>query len=160
MSYSIIAAVGKNNELGKDNHLIWYLPNDLKFFKETTMNKSIIMGRNTFQSLPRLLPNRHHIVLSSSTNFPEEVEVYRNLIELLSAYEDCPEELFVIGGASIYRQFIDYSDKLYLTEVDAECKDADVFFPTFDKMNYDREVLKENSDNGIAYKHVLYRRVK
>ena len=62
MSFSIIAAIGKNNELGKDNNLIWHLPNDLKFFKETTTGKTIIMGRRTFESLPRLLPNRHHIV--------------------------------------------------------------------------------------------------
>lgn len=158
MSYSIIAAVGKNNELGKDNHLIWSLPNDLKFFKQMTMNKSIIMGRNTFESLPKLLPNRHHIVLSSSTNFPPEVEVYRNLIELLTAYEKYPEELFVIGGASIYKQFIDYCDNLYLTEVNASCPEADVYFPTFNKDDYDRTILKENSDNGISYQHVLYRR--
>ena len=158
MSYSIIAAVGKNNELGKDNHLIWRLPNDLKFFRETTSHKTIIMGSNTFRSLPKLLPNRHHIVLSSKSEFPSEVEVYKNISDLLKAYQNNPEELFVIGGASIYRQFIEYCNKLYLTEVEAECSDADVYFPTFNKDDFDREVLKENSDNGIYYKHVLYRR--
>ena len=106
MSYSIIAAVGKNRELGKDNHLIWHLPNDLKFFKRTTSGKTIIMGRRTFESLPKMLPNRKHIVLSSSSDFPEEVEVYNELKELLDAYKDTDEELFVIGGASIYRLFI------------------------------------------------------
>ncbi len=74
--FSIIAAIGKNNELGKDNKLIWYLPNDLKFFKNTTMNKKIIMGSNTFKSLGRLLPNREHIVLSSKNDYPSEVKCF------------------------------------------------------------------------------------
>ena len=159
MSYSIIAAVGKNRELGKDNHLIWHLPNDLKFFKETTTGKTIIMGRRTFESLPKMLPNRKHIVLSSSSDFPEEVEVYNELKELLDAYKDTDEELFVIGGASIYRLFIDIADKMYLTEVNAECSDADAYFPEFNQSDFDREVLKENEDEGIQYKHVLYKRI-
>ena len=115
MSFSIIAAIGKNNELGKDNNLIWHLPNDLKFFKETTTGKTIIMGRRTFESLPRMLPNRHHIVLSSSEDFPEEVTVYKTLEELLEDLKDKDEEMFIIGGASIYKTFIDYCDKMYLT---------------------------------------------
>ena len=159
MSYSIIAAVGKNRELGKDNHLIWHLPNDLKFFKETTTGKTIIMGRRTFESLPKMLPNRKHIVLSSSSDFPEEVEVYNELKELLDAYKDTDEELFVIGGASIYRLFIDIADKMYLTEVNAECSDADAYFPEFNQSDFDREVLKENEDEGIQCKHVLYKRI-
>ena len=77
MSYSIIAAIGKNRELGKNNNLIWHLPNDLKFFKEVTSNHTIIMGRKTFDSLPRMLPNRKHIVLTSSENLPSEVEFYK-----------------------------------------------------------------------------------
>ena len=156
MSYSIIAAIGKNRELGKDNSLIWHLPNDLRFFKETTTGKTIIMGRKTFESLPRMLPNRKHIVLSSSSDFPEEVIVYKELKELLDAYKDSKEELFVIGGASIYKLFIDIADKLYLTEIDAECPSADAYFPEFNKDEYNREVLAENEDNGIKYKHVLY----
>ena len=75
MSYSIIAAIGKNRELGKDNDLIWHLPNDLKFFREVTNGKTIIMGRKTFYSLPKMLPNRKHIVISSSNNFNSEVKV-------------------------------------------------------------------------------------
>ena len=159
MSFSIIAAIGKNNELGKDNNLIWHLPNDLKFFKETTTGKTIIMGRRTFESLPRMLPNRHHIVLSSSNDFPSEVSVYNNLDDLLKDYKDSEEELFVIGGASIYKLFLDYSDKLYLTEIDAS-EEADAYFPKFDKNDFEYELLKENEDNGIKYKHVLYKRIK
>ena len=158
MSYSIIAAIGKNNELGKNNDLIWHLPGDLKFFKETTTGKTIIMGRRTFESLPRMLPNRHHIVISSSNDFPEEVEVFNSLESLLEKYKDIKDELFVIGGASIYKLFLDYADKLYLTEIDAECKDAEAYFPKFNKSDFNREELLENEDNGIKYKHVLYKR--
>ncbi len=160
MSFSIIAAIGKNNELGKDNALIWHLPGDLKFFKETTTGKTIIMGRRTFESLPRMLPNRHHIVISSSNNFPQEVSVYNTIDDLLKDYKDSNEELFVIGGASIYKAFLDLSNKLYLTEIDAEDKNADAYFPTFDKSLYDMEVLKENEDEGIKYRHVLYKKIK
>lgn len=158
MSYSIIAAIGKNNELGKDNDLIWRLKNDLKFFREVTTGHTIIMGRKTFESLPKMLPNRKHIVLSSSENFPSEVEVYKELKDLLESLKNSEEEIFIIGGGSIYKSFIDHADKLYLTEIDASYKEADTYFPTFDKENYDREVLKENEENGISYKHVLYKR--
>jgi len=158
MSYSIIAAIGKNRELGKDNNLIWNLPNDLKFFKQITSNHAIIMGRKTFDSLPKMLPNRKHIVLTRSENLPSEVEVYKELKQILERYKDSTEEIFIIGGASIYSQFLEYSDKLYLTEIDEEEKNADVFFPKFDKSNYTSELIKENEDHGIKYKHMVYRR--
>lgn len=156
MSYSIIAAIGKNRELGKDNDLIWHLPNDLKFFRKVTSNHTIVMGRNTFESLPRMLPNRKHIVLTSRDGLPSEVEVYRELKQILEKYKDTEEEIFIIGGASIYTQFLEHSSKLYLTEIDAEEETASVHFPEFDQQQYDREVLQENEDNGISYKHVLY----
>ena len=160
MSYSIIAAIGKNNELGKNNDLIWHLPNDLKFFREITTGKTIIMGRKTFESLPKMLPNRHHIVLSSLTDFPKEVDVYKDLKSILEYYNNCDEELFVIGGASIYKLFLPFSDKLYLTEIDAECKNADAYFPVFNKEDYEKNILMENEDNNIKYKHVLYKKIK
>ena len=156
MSYSIIAAVGKNLELGKNNDLIWSIPGDLKFFREVTKGHKIIMGRNTFDSLPRMLPGRKHIVLSSREDFPSEVEVFKNLKDLLLKYKDCEEEIFVIGGGSIYSLFLEYCDKLYLTEIDEEDKSASVYFPFFDKNLYDSEIIGNNSDLGISYKHVLY----
>lgn len=156
MSYSIIAAIGKNRELGKDNDLIWSLPGDLKFFRNTTSGHTIIMGRNTFDSLPRMLPNRKHIVLSSREDFPSEVEVYKELKSILEKYKESSEEIFIIGGASIYELFLEYCDKLYLTEIDSEDRDASVYFPEFDKSLYNREELLNGEDNGISYKHVLY----
>lgn len=158
MSYTMIAAIGKNNELGKDNKLIWTIPNDMKFFKEKTTGHTIIMGRKTFESLPRMLPNRHHIVLSSSNNFPIEVEHYNNINELLNNYKDSLEELFVIGGGSIYKAFINYSAKMYLTEIDEACNEADAFFPKFTEDDWQKEILDEDECNGISYKHVLYKR--
>ena len=116
------------------------------------------MGRKTFESLNGLLKNRHHVVLSSSNCFPSEVDVYDNLESLLKDYDNKDEEIFIIGGESIYKEFIDTSDKLYLTEIDSECKDATTYFPYFDKSKFDKEILKENSDDGINYKHVLYKR--
>ena len=158
MSYSIIAAIGKNRELGKDNDLIWSLPGDLKFFRNTTSGHTIIMGRNTFDSLPRMLPNRKHIVLSSREDFPSEVEVYKELKSILEKYKESSEEIFIIGGASVYAQFLEHSDKMYLTEIDAEDKNADVFFPEFNHEDYTSELIKENEDNGVKYKHMVYRR--
>lgn len=153
--YTIIAAIGKNRELGRDNKLLWSLKGDLKFFKEKTTNHTIIMGRKTFESLGRLLPNRKHVVISSSNDFPEEVDVYNNIESLLSHYKDSSEELFIIGGAKIYSEFINYATKMYLTLVDGEF-DADVYFPMFDENDWTKTVLSENEENGLKYKHVLY----
>lgn len=160
MSYTIIAAIGKNNELGENNNLIWHLPQDLKFFKETTMGKTIVMGRKTFESLPKLLPGRKHIVLSSSNNFPGEVTVYHSIEEFIGNTSVLDEEIFVIGGASIYKAFVEYASKMYLTHIDATCKTADAFFPEFNNEEWDSEFIKDNEDKGITYKHVLYKRKK
>ena len=158
MKLSIIAAIGKNNELGKDNDLIWRFKDDMKFFRETTKGHKMVMGRKTFESLPGLLPGREHIVISrKSLLLPKEVKLYNNIYSFLEDYENINEEIFDIGGASMYKALLDYTDKLYLTEIEAESK-ADVYFPEFDKNLFDREVLKENEENGIEFKHVLYKR--
>ena len=160
MNISMIASVGKNNELGKNNDLIWHLRKDLKFFKEVTTNHVIVMGRKTFESLPKILPNRHHIVITSKDYIDDEVEVFKNIDSFLEAYKDYEDEIFIIGGSSIYREFLDYSNKLYLTEIDEEDKNADVYFPMFDKSLWERSIIDEDVDNNISYKHVLYRRLK
>ncbi len=158
MNISMIAAVGKNNELGKNNGLIWDLKEDLKFFKETTMGHPVVMGRNTFLSLPKVLPGRKNIVISDVDLINDKIEVYRSIKEFLQNYENFEEELFIIGGASIYRQFIDLASKLYLTEIDATDKDADVYFPEFNKDNYERILLSRNDNSDPKYEHVLYKR--
>lgn len=161
MNLTLIAAVGKNNELGKNNDLIWRFKDDMKFFRETTMGHHMIMGRKTFQSLPKLLAGRKHLVLTrSDLEFPEEVDVYQSVEEFIEAYKDSDEEIFDIGGASIYKELLDYANKLYLTEIEAEDKEADVYFPDFNKEEFDRQVLTHFQDEktGIQYKHVLYKR--
>ena len=157
--FKIIAAKGLNNELGYNNDLIWHLPEDLKFFKEVTSNHTIVMGENTFFSLPRLLPNRKHIVLSQSgKEFTDEVIVYNDFNKFLEDYKNKDEDIFVIGGGMIYKLFIDYADELYLTEIEDSFNEATVYFPKFDKNLFAKEILCEHDDNNIKYAHVLYRR--
>lgn len=159
MKLSMIAAIGEKNELGKDNDLLWYLPNDLKFFKQVTTGKTILMGRKTFESLPKLLPNRKHIVLSKNNNeFPNEVTVYKNKEDFINDYKATNEEIFVIGGGAIYKLFINDVSDIYLTEVDANDNTATVYFPNFNKEEFNRELIDEDSYNNISFKHVLYRR--
>ena len=156
MELSMIAAVGKGNELGKNNELIWNIPNDLKFFKEKTIGKTVVMGANTFHSIGKPLPKRTNIVITHQNI--DKVLIYRSIREFLIDYKNKTEEVFIIGGASIYKEFIDYASKLYLTEIDEVCNDATVYFPTFDKTLYEKEILSENEENNLNYKHVLYRR--
>ena len=155
----LIAAIGKNNELGKDNKLIWHLKEDLKFFKEQTKGKKIVMGYNTYISLPSLLEDREHIVLTHrNIEFPEEVKVYHDKQLLIEELKKLKEEIYIIGGASIYSQFIEYSDQLILTEIDSTYKEADAYFPYFDRKMWNRTLLSEKEEKGIKYKHVKYKR--
>lgn len=158
MDINLIAAIGKNNELGKNNDLIWRLKGDMKFFRETTMGHPIVMGRKTFESLPKVLPGRKNIVISSNEILNDEIEKYKSLKEFLLKYKEFNEDVFIIGGASIYNQFIDLASKLYLTEIDAVDKDADVYFPLFNKEEWNKEIISEKEENDIKYNHVLYKR--
>ena len=118
------------------------------------------MGKNTFKSLPKVLPNRKNVVLTFHDDvevLPNDVEVFHGIEDFLEGYKDYSDEIFIIGGASIYKQFLKYADSLYLTEVDAS-SEADVYFPEFDKSLYEKEIVLENSDNDIKYRHVIYRR--
>lgn len=158
MDINVIAAIGKNNELGKNNDLVWRLKGDMKFFRETTMGHPIVMGRKTFESLPKVLPGRKNIVISSNEILNDEIERYKSIKEFLLKYKEFNEDVFIIGGASIYKQFIDLASKLYLTEIDAVAKDADVYFPMFNKLEWNKEIISEKEENDIKYNHVLYKR--
>lgn len=160
MDINLIAAIGKNNELGKNNDLIWKLKGDMKFFRETTMGHPIVMGRKTFESLPKVLPGRKNIVISTNEIKNEEIEVYKNIKDFLLKYQEYGDDIFIIGGASIYKQFIDLATNMYLTEIDGEEKSADVYFPSFDKKEWEKEILLSNQENSINFKHVLYKRKK
>lgn len=153
---TLIAAIGRNNELGKGNDLIWKIPADLAFFKEHTINKKIIMGKNTLDSLPRLLPKRLHLVLThQNIEENEQLKVFHDIKELDKYLEELDEEVMVIGGAQIYKQFIDRADSIILTEIDDEAN-ADTYFPSFNKDEWQNEILSENEYDGTKYKHVVY----
>jgi len=115
----IIAAVGPNNELGKNNDLIWRIPEDMKFFRENTVNKPIAMGINTFYSLPGMLPNRKHIILThQELEENDDIMVFNNMDDLLNYIENTKTEVMIIGGAQIYKQFLPYADTMLLTEIE------------------------------------------
>jgi len=126
-----IAAIGINNELGKDNQLIWHLPNDFKRFKTFTTGHYIIMGRKTFESFPKPLPNRTHVIITRQKNYTVENCIVVN--SLKKAIAVCPkdEDVYIIGGGEIYNQSIDFADKLEITRV-YHSFEADTFFPEID----------------------------
>ena len=154
---SLIAAVGKNNELGLDNHLIFNIPGDLKFFRNTTIGKTVIMGRKTYESIGKPLPKRINIVVSNSLKETDGITIINSFEEVLEKYLNSEEEVFIIGGESLYNYFINYAQNIYLTKVYANAV-ADKYFPSFDENNYNQTLLGENKGNNLEYKHILYRR--
>lgn len=124
--------MAENNALGKDNKMLWHLPDDFKRFKQLTSGHYIIMGRKTFESLPGMLPNRTHVIITRQGDYKAEGCIIVNSFE--EAIAACPqnEEVFVIGGGEIYKQAIDKADKIELTRVHGISPDADAFFPEID----------------------------
>ena len=139
---SIIVAVSENNAIGKDNNLLWHISEDLKHFKEITSGHSVLMGRKTFESLGKKLPNRRNIVITRNPDYTAEG------CEMASSLEDAvrlcagEEEVFVIGGGEIYRQAMDMASKLYLTVVH-KVYEADTFFPVIDSSCW-KEISRED----------------
>lgn len=155
-NWSIIVAIGENNEIGKDNDLLWRISADMKRFKAITTGNTIVMGRKTFDSLPKgALPNRRNIVLSHQNLEFDNTEVYKTIEGITEATKN-DEQVFVIGGASLYTSFIDKVDKIYLTKVHASFK-ADVFFPRFD-MDHWETLEEENVPKGEKneFAHTFY----
>lgn len=139
----MIAAVAENNALGKDNELVWHLPNDFKRFKELTTGHYIIMGRKTFESFPKPLPNRTHVVITRQKEYSPEGCIVVNSIE--NAIKLCPKDapVFIIGGGEIYQQGLEYTDKIEITKVHGHF-DADTFFPEIDLSNWELVTSKFN----------------
>ena len=148
--FSIIACIGKNRELGHGNELVFHIKEDMQFFRETTSGHPVVMGRKTWDSLPGKLKNRENIVISRH-DFDGPDRIVHNLEEFVKCHKDIDEEMFIIGGGSIYEAFLPYATHLYLTEVDADAPDADVFFPKFDKSKYSRKVIKKGKDHDLTY---------
>ena len=160
---SIIVAIAKNNAIGKDNKLLWHLPEDLKRFKRLTTGHNIIMGRKTFESLGRVLPNRHHIILCNDAKLnidDENVEILDD-ISKLDKYINSEEENFVIGGATMYKLLMPYAKKMYITEIDKDFE-GDVYFPEINKEEWtsiEKEPGPEDNENDFKYEYVTYERI-
>ncbi len=164
--FSLISAIGRNREIGKNNNLIFHVKDDMKFFRDTTKDHKVVMGRATWESLPVKLKDRKNIVVTRSD--PKSLEkplqapavapdeVVSNLDGFIKANQDSEEEIFIIGGGTIYSAFLPHAKHLYLTEIDASAEDADTFFPQFDKSKYHRTIIKKGSDHGINYSIVKY----
>lgn len=155
---SIIANVAKNRAIGNNNRLIYWLPNDMKRFKALTTGHTIIMGRNTFLSLPKgALPNRRNIVLSRSAKAFEGCDVYPSLDEALK-HCTSDEDIYIIGGASVYKQALAMADRLCLTEVDNTPAEADTFFPPYQDewKEESREDHPADDRHDFAYSFVNY----
>ena len=162
MILSIVVAIALDGAIGRGNDLLWHLPADLKRFKELTTGHTILMGRKTFDSLPRgPLPNRRNIVVSHSLTAREGVEVYPTIKEALKACES-DEEVFIIGGGEIYRQLLPHADRIYLTRVKATFPDAEVFFPELDPSEWSEtasETFPQDEKNEYdTTLHLLQRR--
>jgi dihydrofolate reductase len=157
MTINIIAAVAKNRAIGYQNKLLYWLPNDLKRFKALTTGHTIIMGRRTFESLPKgALPNRRNIVLTRSQHTFPNCEVYASLQEALKHCQE-DEEVFIIGGASVYQQAMAVADRLCLTEINDTPKDADTFFPSYDDWKViQKETHSKDDKHAFEYAFVDY----
>lgn len=181
--FSIIVAIGKNNEIGKNNKLLWHTPEDLKKFKEITLRKTVVMGRNTFESIGKPLPDRHNIVLSKKlelfsnncnikTDFchKENIEKAQNsekckfnnleicddFSKVIEKYKNSDEEVFIIGGAQVYKKVLELGivEKLYISHVEFSDNDADTYFPEIDYSIWEK--VKEEKHAG--WKFCIYKK--
>lgn len=158
MRLALIAAVGRNGAIGRDNQLLWHLPEDLKHFKRTTMGCPVVMGRRTFDSIARALPGRRNIVVTRNPAWSHEgVETAASLEAALARVRDA-ERVFVIGGGQLYAQALPLADELVLTEVDASPQ-ADTFFPAWDRTAF-IETSRERhaAGDGPAFDFVTWER--
>lgn len=161
---SISVAVAKNYVIGKDNTLPWHISEDLKRFKRITSDKKMIMGRKAFESLPGILPNREHIIITRNNDFTVDsdmVTIVHDLDSLVEKYSKCEDEIFVIGGSEIYEQFLPYVQKIYLTQID-ENFDGDTYFPELNYNEFKTEFTSEkftDEKNGLHYTFIDLERI-
>ena len=164
--FSIIVAMGENREIGKKNKLLWHIPEDLKNFKKITTGKTVIMGRNTYKSIGRALPNRTNIVLSRNfletdekvkedkkkyENETTKLEFYDDFQKVIEKYKDLKEEIFIIGGGEIYKKSLEMGiiKRIYMSRVDFSDNEADAYFP---KIDLDKWItLTEENHDGWKF---------
>ena len=156
---SIIVAIAENNLIGGDNKLLWHLSEDLKRFKEITMDNTLIMGRKTFESLPGILPGRKHIVITRDENYKvdsNQVEIVHNIQDVINEYANNSENAFVIGGGEIYNTTFPYCSKLYLTKIKRSFS-GDTYFPDIDFSKWkitNSSGEKKDPKNGIEFEYI------
>ena len=159
MKLAMIAAVGQNLELGKNNDLIWHFAEDMAFFRQTTRGATVMMGRKTFTSLPKALPGRRNIVITRNPDFQAAgAECVSGIEEALQTVKD-DEKVFIIGGADIYKAFLPFADTIYLTEIEDTCSDADTFFPAFDKALFKKTILNSIVSDGTRLDFCRYDKI-
>ncbi|OJW14847.1 dihydrofolate reductase [Mucilaginibacter sp. 44-25] len=159
MTISIIVAIAENNAIGKNNQLLWHMPNDLKHFKDITSGRTIIMGRKTFDSVGKPLPKRRNIVVTRQDIEIPGCEVVKSIDEGLALCQD-EDEVFIGGGAEIYRQAVDKTDRIYLTIVHHHFE-ADTFFPAIDYNQWtevSRERHESDEKNPYPYSYITLNR--
>lgn len=156
---SLIVATAQNNVIGGDNKLLWHISEDLKRFKQITSGNTIIMGRKTFESLPGVLPNRKHIIITRDKSYSVDnplVEVIHNTDDIINTFKNSPVEVFIIGGGEIYKHFINSVDKIYLTKILKDFE-GDTFFPDLNpkewSITFESEVFTDPKSN-IEYQFV------
>ncbi|AND84939.1 dihydrofolate reductase [Clostridium tyrobutyricum] len=157
---SIIAILNQNNLIGRDNKLIWHISRDLKRFKYLTSDKTVIMGRKTFESLPGILPDRDHIIITRNKNYAvsdKKVTVIHDITSILK-YMYCKKEAFVIGGGEIYKQLLPYCNKLYLTEVISD-ETGDTYFPKFNRCDYHIVEYDKYFEQNIEYNFITLEKI-
>lgn len=162
--FMIVAMTNKTNAIGINGHMIYHLPQDLKYFKNTTINHTIVCGKKTYLSFPkRPLPNRKNLILTRSDEKFENAQVLKSKEELIQyAKNHQNESIFIVGGDSIYHQFLDLASKLYITEIEENIPvKADTFFPKFNKNEWIKESESEYFQdlNSPKYKFIVYKRV-
>ena len=171
--FSLIVAIGKNNEIGKNNQLLWHIPEDLKNFKKITTGKTVIMGKNTYESIGKPLPNRVNIVLSRNfleigkkisedrkkyENENTKLELCDNLQKIIDKYKNSEEEIFIIGGGEIYKKALEIEivKRIYMSHVDFSDDEADTHFPEIDWEKW-VTLTEENYD---GWKFCIYEKIK
>ena len=171
--FSLIVAIGKNNEIGKNNQLLWHIPEDLKNFKKITTGKTVIMGKNTYESIGKPLPNRVNIVLSRNfleigkkisedrkkyENETTKLEFLDDFQKVIEKYKDFPEEVFIIGGGEIYKKSLELGiiTRIYMSHVDFSDDEADTYFPEIDWEKW-VTLIEENYD---GWKFCIYEKIK
>jgi len=146
-----IAAMSLNGVIGKGNALPWNIPEELKWFKEKTLDQVILMGRKTFESIGRPLPRRESIVLSRTMPAREDLRVIKNLSELTQKPPPKDKDIWVIGGAEIYKLTLPYCSDLFLTKVKLEIEDGDAFFPEFKELFQEKEIVKATPEFTVIH---------